>query len=433
MAMSAKTWFLMGLLTVLGGGNVQAVEEDPYLWLEEVESEKALAWAKEQNAKSAELKRDDRFGPIHDRLLEIYNSDDRIPHVSIRGPYLYNFWQDEVNKRGLWRRTTFDEYAKPDPTWETMVDVDSLSQAEDEDWVFKGTTYLEPNFDRVILELSRGGADAVVMREFDTVEKAFVEDGFRLEEAKSGVSWKDKNTLYVGTDFGSDTKTDSGYPRIAKIWRRGQSLENADTVLEGEKTDVSIWSSVIVSPERHYDIIGRSIEFYKTEIFTIEHGELVRIDIPLDANLITVFKGQMLVRLKSDWEVNEETYTQGSLIAIDYDRFLEGDRDFTIVVEPDERKSIEDVGRTRDLLLVNMLMNVRSELFEYTFEKGSWSHRQVDTPPNGTIQLGGQDEHSNRYFFYYEGFVKPRSLFFVGEGNSAPVVVKSLPDFFDSE
>lgn len=431
--MSAKTWFLMGLLTVIGGGNVQAVEEDLYLWLEEVESEKALTWAKEQNAKSAELKKDDRFEPIHDRLLEIYNSDDRIPHVSIRGPYLYNFWQDEVNKRGLWRRTTLDEYAKPDPTWETMVDVDSLSQAEDEDWVFKGTTYLEPNFDRVILELSRGGADAVVMREFDTVEKAFVEDGFRLEEAKSGVSWKDKNTLYVGTDFGSDTKTDSGYPRIAKIWRRGQSLENADTVLEGEKTDVSVWSSVLVTPERHYDIIGRSIEFYKTEIFTIEHGELVRIDIPLDANLITVFKGQMLVRLKSDWEVNEETYTQGSLIAIDYDRFLEGDRDFTIVVEPDERNSIEDVGRTRDLLLVNMLSNVRGELFEYRFEDSLWLHQRVDAPENGTILLGGQDESSNRYFFYFEGFIHPRSLYFVAEGGTVPVQLKSLPEFFDAD
>ncbi len=431
--MSGKTFFLVVLVTVIGGRIVQATEDDPFLWLEEVEDEKALSWARDQNAKSTEaLESHNQFESIHDRLLEIYNSDDRIPGASFRGPFVYNFWQDEENERGLWRRTTLDDYKKDDPSWETMVDVDSLSKAEDEDWVFKGTTYLEPDFERVILRLSRGGADAVVMREFDTVKKGFVEDGFQLEEAKGSVSWKDEHTLYVGTDFGEESMTESGYPRITKVWKRGQSLEEAKILFDGEKTDVGVWPSVLVTPDRRYEFVSRSIEFYKTEEYAIVDGQTIRIDIPLDANLVTIFKNQMIVRLKSDWKVDGATLPQGSLIAMDYDRFLKGDRDFTVLVEPDERSSIEDIGRTRDLLLVNMLANVRGELFEYVFEDGTWSQHRVNAPQNGTIRLGGQDEFTNRYLFYFEGFVQPQSLYFVEEGKTDPILLKSLPAFFDA-
>lgn len=424
---------LLVAATLIGGVFVSGEETDPYLWLEEIDGERALNWAREQNERSLEaLKAHPRYEAIHERLLEIYNSDDRIPNVSFRGDYLYNFWQDETNKRGLWRRTTLASYRQPDPEWETVLDIDSLGAAEGEEWVFKGTTYLEPGYDRVMLRLSRGGGDAVVIREFDTVSKTFVEDGFRLEEAKSGVSWKGRDTLLVGTDFGEGALTDSGYPRIAKAWVRGQPLSDAQTLYEGESTDVGVWGSVITTPERIYEVIWHAIDFHHSKKIVVEDGEPIALDIPLDADLESIYKNQMVIRLKTAWEVEGETFPQGALISIDYDRFLAGDRDFQVIVVPDERSSISQVSRTRDLLLVNMMTNVRSELFEYSFADGAWSKRKVDAPPLGTIRLSSTDETTNRYLFYYENFLTPESLYLVEDAGGAPGAVKRLPHFFDA-
>ena len=197
--------------------------EDPYLWLEEVEGEQALAWARERNAAClAELAEGPRYEEIRSRLLEIYESDERIPHVRLIGDRLYNFWQDENRVRGVWRRTTWDQYREDRPEWETVLDLDALAAEEDEDWVWKGFTLLKPDRDRCLAALSRGGADAVVLREFDLAEKAFVEGGFALPEAKSVVSWRDRDGLYVATDFGPGSLTDSGYPREVRLWRLGR-------------------------------------------------------------------------------------------------------------------------------------------------------------------------------------------------------------------
>jgi prolyl oligopeptidase PreP (S9A serine peptidase family) len=156
--------------------------------------------------------------------LSILNSKDRIPAVAKHGKFLYNFWRDEKNVRGLWRRTTLDEYRKPEPKWETVIDLDQLGAAEKENWVWKFARIIEVTHDRALVSLSRGGADATVVREFDLKQKAFVTNGFYLPEAKSRVDYRDRDTLFVGTDFGPGSLTKSGYPRIIKEWKRGTPL-----------------------------------------------------------------------------------------------------------------------------------------------------------------------------------------------------------------
>jgi prolyl oligopeptidase len=209
-------WWLVLLAAVVVAVPVSAADDkDPNLWLEEVTGEKALKWVKEQNAKStAELTKSQEFKELNERLLKILDSKERIPYIGKRGDFYYNFWRDEKNKRGLWRRTTLDEYRKAEPKWETVLDLDALGEAEKENWVWAGATWLEPSYERALVALSRGGADAAVVREFDPKTKSFVKDGFTLPEAKSEVAWKDRNTLFVGTDFGAGSLTDSGYPRI---------------------------------------------------------------------------------------------------------------------------------------------------------------------------------------------------------------------------
>jgi prolyl oligopeptidase len=421
------------LLLALPVGRVVAQEEaDPYLWLEEVEGAKALAWVEQRNEASlGVLKAQPVFQETFDRTLEILNSDERIAYPSFRGKYLYNFWQDEKSERGLWRRTTLEEYLKPAPAWETLLDIDQLSQEESQKWVFKGATGLYPDYQRYLVSLSPGGGDAVVVREFDAESKQFVEDGFSLPQAKSSVSWKDIDTIYVQTDFGEGSLTDSGYPRVAKKWKRGTPLSEAETVFEGQKEDVAVGCSTINTPERQYDVVQRTMTFYTSHAYVIEKGKLVKLDIPDDADFGGFFKNQMLVRLKTDWTVEPTTYKQGSLIGIDYDAYLKGKRDFTVIVEPDARSNIASYSDTRNLLLVNMLTNVRSELYAYRFEGGAWEKERVETPRLGSLSVTSADEQSDQYFFNYEDFLTPSSLYYVTEDETMQKV-NSLPAFFDS-
>jgi prolyl oligopeptidase len=252
-----------------------------------------------------------------------------------------------------------------------------------------------------------------------------------LPEAKSRLSWKDPNTVYVGTDFGEGSLTDSGYPRIAKKWKRGTALEQAQTIFEGETTDVSARCYVINTPERQYEVIYRGMTFYTSNVFVIENGQLVKLEVPEDADFGGFFKNQMLVRLKSDWTIDSDTYKQGSLISIDYDKYLQGDRTFTVVVEPNERSNILWFSNTRNLLLVAMLNNVRTELDKYRFADGGWEKEKIDLPGMGTLYVAAADEQSDQYFINYEDFLTPTSLYYVKDGQNMQKV-KGLPEFFDA-
>jgi prolyl oligopeptidase len=426
-------FLLSALLLLVSAHDVRSQEEaDAYLWLEEVEGQKALNWARKTSESTlAVLKAQPAFEKIYQKALEVLNSDKRIAYPQFRGEYLYNFWKDDKYERGIWRRTRLKEYVKPSPEWEILLDIDRLCHDESEPWVYKGAAGLYPDYLRYVVFLSRGGGDARVGREFDANSKQFVKEGFNLPEAKCYLSWKDPNTVYVGTDFGEGSLTESGYPRIAKKWKRGTPLSQAQTIFEGETTDVSAGCYVINTPERQYEVIHRGMTFYTSHVYVIEDGQPVRLEIPEDANFGGFFKNQMLVRLKSDWTKGQRSYRQGSLISIDYDKYLQGDRTFTVVVEPNERSNIISVSNTRNLLLVGMLNNVRTELYKYQFESGGWEREKVDVPEVGTLYVAAADEQSNQYFVSYEGFLTPTSLYYVADGQNMQKV-KSLPDFFDA-
>jgi prolyl oligopeptidase len=207
---------------------VNSANMDPYLWLEEVQGDKALAWLRERNAVStALLQAQPLFADNRAKVLEVLNNRDQIPRVTRRGDYLYNFWRDAKNPRGLWRRTHLEEYRKVQPKWDVLIDLDALGKAENENWVWGGSDCLAPDYNRCLISVSRGGADAKVTREFDIAKREFVKDGFYLPEAKSQLDWVDINTVYVGTDFGPGSMTRSGYARIIKRWKRGTPISEA--------------------------------------------------------------------------------------------------------------------------------------------------------------------------------------------------------------
>lgn len=409
-------------------------QSDPYIWLEDVEGGKALEWVEARNASTIEtFQQHHDFQEVNKKILDILNSDERIAYPSMVGEYVYNFWQDDRNQRGLWRRTTLEEYFANSPDWEAVLDVDALCQQEGEKWAFHGASFLYPEFDLALVHLSRGGGDAAVIREFDLKRMTFAEDGFQVPQAKSRIDWIDRDHVMIATDFGEGTMTTSGYPRIVKIWNRGTPLSKAETIFEANTDDMGCYVVVINTPERQYSGITRAITFYTYAFYMMEDGELIKLDIPEDASLHGFFKNHMLIELKSNWNIKGKTYKQGALIGIDYQKFLSGNRDFKVIYEPDERSSLVSSSTTRNFLLVNTLNNVRSELYKYSLLNDRWIAEKVDAPDYGTLSVIDTEILSNRYFFQYQNFLQPTSLYFVSADGQKMKKVKSLPAFYHSE
>jgi len=432
---------LITLLFVFGCSQEKTTEvdplHDPYIWLEEVEDEKALAWVEEQNKVSlGHLESLSTYEPLRARNLEIYNSEDRIAHPDMMGNYVYNFWRDEDNIRGRWRRMLLEDYVGGDEEWELVLDIDVLADGEDEDWVWKGANCLRPEYRRCLLNLSRGGADAVVVREFDVETKAFVMDGFSIAEAKQRVSWVDEGSLFVGSDFGDDSLTDSGYPRTARMWRRGEPIEEATEIFAGEQQDVSAGIYRSWDHDTAYDVAYRTPSFFESlnYLYTGD-GEFQHIEIPDDAQFLGVMNGQMLVQLKTDWQIEEDTYLQGALLSIEFSRFMAGERDFKTLIVPTASTAIPRGGirTTRDHIIVNLMEDVVSRLMRFSWVDGEWVREDIDTEGFGRISLGTASDESNIFFFTYENFLTPDTLHVADDGGRTIDVLDSLPEFFNAE
>ncbi len=412
----------------------QNTDDDPYLWLEDVGGERALTWVREQNAVSTSaLEAASGFDSLSRRLLSIYESNERIPSVGKHGKNYYNFWRDDRHVRGVWRRTTLAEYRKAEPAWETMIDLDQLAASEKENWVWKSADILRPTHDRALIFLSRGGADAAVLREFDLAAKQFVTDGFKLAEAKSRVAWRNRDAIYVGTDFGPDSLTSSGYPRRVKEWRRGTKIEAAKTVFEGKAEDVSVTATVVHDHGRVYEFIWRGLTFFTSEMSFRRGDEWVKIDKPADARVET-FSDQILLRLRSDWTVGSKTYRAGSMLAAGFEAYLRGARDFTVLFEPSDRKALATTSETKNYLILNELDNVRGKVFALKRDNGQWARSQLATPTFGSARVRGVDaDESDDYFMTANDFLTPSSLFLGTIGQEKHEKLKGLPAFFQTD
>ncbi len=412
----------------------EVADDDPFRWLEEVTGDEALDWVRERNAAAlSALSGGSRFAELQREIREVLDADDRIPFVSRRDEYLYNFWQDAAHPRGLWRRTTLAEYRKPAPDWDILLDVDELAKQEDENWVWQGASVLRPGYRLALVELSRGGADASVVREFDLGERQFRADGFFVAEAKSDVGWIDADQIYVCTDFGPGSLTTSGYPRLVKQWRRGTPLADAVTVFEGKPEDVGV--NALHDPTEGFerDFVLRSIDFFTSERFLRRPGgELVRLAIPDDAGF-DVQREWLLVRTRSPWQVGGASYPAGALLAAKFDEFLAGDRHLTVLFEPDAHTSLSYFAWTRHHLMVNLLRDVRSELVVLTPADGQWQRAALPGVPEfAQTEIAETDpDHSDEFMLLSSGFTQPGTLLY-GHLGTEIEKLKQAPAFFDA-
>ncbi|WP_116374932.1 prolyl oligopeptidase family protein [Mycobacterium sp. MFM001] len=404
--------------------------DDPYLWLEDITGGDALDWVRARNEPTVAEFGGPDFERMRAEALEVLDTDARIPYVRRRGEYLYNFWRDAANPRGLWRRTTLDSYRSDSPEWDVLIDVDELGRVDDENWVWGGAVVIRPDYTRALVSLSRGGSDATVVREFGMATREFVGDGFELPEAKSQVSWADRDTVLVGTDFGEGSLTESGYPRIVKRWQRGTPLTDAETIFEGSRTDVNVSGSVDRTPGFERTFIARAVDFWNSQNYELRGDELIRIDAPTDAT-VSVHRQWLLIELRTDWFTGSTSYAAGSLLAADYDEFLAGTAELTVVFEPDEHTALNHYAWTRDRLVVVTLADVASRVEIVT--PGSWERDAVtEVPANTNTVIAAADDLGDEIFLDSSGFDTPSRLLH-GAAGGALQQIKSAPAFFDTE
>lgn len=418
-----------------GGATVAHSEvNDPHQWLENVMDEKALDWVRQRNAKAeAELQADSGYEPLYNSILSILDSDARIPMVSKHGDFLYNFWRDKQNERGLWRRTTMDEYKKTSPKWDIIIDLDKLAAEENENWVWRGADMLRPDYTRCLISLSRGGADADVTREFDLEKREFVSHGFSREEAKGGLGWIDRDHVFVYTDFGDGSMTDSGYPRVVKLWERGKPMADARVIYEGEASDMSISASHDDSPGYERDFVRRAIAFYNDELYQLKgQGSLRKVEVPNSAGK-AVFHDYLVLELREPWEVAGKSFKAGSLIVTNFDKFMQGERQFDVAFAPTENTALSSFGFTKDYLTLNVLEDVKNRIYVMSHEDNAWKREPlVGAPALGTVNISAVDaEESNEYFMTTTDYLTPTTLSY-GVIGKAPEKLKSLPAFFDA-
>ena len=418
-----------------------AVTDDKYAWLEDVEGQKPLEWVRAQNARSeAEIAATPEFKQLEGKILAMLDSDAKIPGVEKIGDHYYNFWKDRNHERGLWRRTTLEEYRKPQPQWETVIDLDALNAAEglqdDKKWVWHGADCRKPDYRRCLIALSRGGSDADVTREFDLTTKQWVKDGFFRPEAKGALGWKDADTVYVYTDFGPGSMTPSGYPRIVKEWKRGTPLSAATVVYEGTNEDMYIAAYHDDTPGFERDFVSRTIAFYNDELYLRgSDGKLTRIDVPNSTGK-GVVREWLTVELREPWEVDGRTYKAGSLLATRFEDFMAGKRKFAVLFEPTDSTSLAGTTWTKNHVVLNVLADVKNKLVVLTPSDDEWKKSEfAGAPALGTIGVSAVDsDESDSVWMTVTDYLTPTTLMMAEAGGpaSAVEVLKTMPTFFDN-
>ncbi|WP_420450546.1 prolyl oligopeptidase family serine peptidase [Ilumatobacter sp.] len=417
--------------------------DDELRWLEDVEGDDALAWVRERNERAeAELFGTDDFERIRADTLDVLEADDRIAHPSRHGDVVHNFWTDSEHRRGLVRRTSWDDYRAGEPDWETVLDIDALCAEEGESWVFHGSSTRRPDRRRALVDLSPGGSDASVTREFDLVEKRFVpesEGGFTRPLAKGGLTWIDDDTVYVTNDFGPGSLTRSGYPRAVRRWRRGTPIEESEIVYEGEESDVAVGVSVSDVPGHRHHVVERAPDFFTSRTAILRGTEWVEVDVPDDTE-VSVHERWIFVSPRSDLELAGSTFPGGSLIVADLDAFLSGTPAPTALFAPTDTRSLSGFACTRHHVVLDVLDDVRDVLSVATppdGDGGPWTIQPIAGAPDVWTASASAVDPAERDDVWIVGtdFTTPETLSVldVAEPDARPAVLRRSPHRFDAD
>jgi prolyl oligopeptidase len=414
-----------------------APDDDPHLWLEEVEGERALDFVERQNRLTLAKFAGPAFERNRDSLAAIYDRPDNIPYVIRRNGLLYNLWKDAANPRGLWRRTTLDEFRKPAPQWETLLDLDRLAADEGRDWLLAGTQMLPGRSSRALVGLSRGGSDAVTLREFNLDDRSFVADGFVLPEAKSGAQWLDPDTLLLASPLGDGMATASGYARTIRLWRRGTDAAQAPVIFETAAASMCTFSAIDrTDPARRIWFIEQ-LDFFNFKLWIGDAaGARTKLDLPTDI-WMQAHADWFAVKLRSAWTIGGSTYAPDTVLGISLSAFLAGDRRFTILFEPSPRRALQGMSWSAGKLLLPILDELRPAFELWTPSDRGWTRTHLPGLPQiGTVdvwRLDAYEEQSNGDLLAnVQDPLTPSALSLI-EDFASPALLKQAPRTFSAD
>lgn len=415
----------------------EAAAEDKFLWLEDRNGKDALDWVHRQNEVTVtELQGDPSYQASFETALDLMTAEDNIAVGAALNGHVYNFWQDKTNVLGLWRRTSVASYKTEKPDWETIIDFDQLAAKDGVKWVFSGASRLYPDFNRCLLSMSPDGGDASEMREFDIATKSFVEDGFRAPASKSGFGWLDKDTVIVSAAFEEADKTESGYPRVIKLWTRGTPLEDAAPIFEAQKDDLAVGAALEFDGDRRYLILGRTLNFFASHLFLrLPSGENRRVPLPDDTTDTAIFVDQLVFGVRSPWTAPDGTLCQpDGLYSLDLVRWVETGAlgPVETLFEPAHRVSIAGITRTQDRLFINLMDNVRGKVVVCERNDGGWSLKPVALPENGNVGISHAEHFGASVSFSFTDFLTPSSIIWSDDNGVTLTTVKAQPARFDA-
>ncbi|MGE0527820.1 MAG: prolyl oligopeptidase family protein [Bdellovibrionales bacterium] len=420
------------------GRSSQSEVPDSHIWLEEIQGKEPLAWVEARNKETlSSLEGHPQYKKNTFDARSIVLAKDRLPYIHAMGDFVYNFWQDDHHVRGIWRRTTLARYKTLHPRWETVLDIDKLAKVENENWVYKRSDCLPPKYDRCVVTLSRGGKDASVVREFDLVQKRFVNGGFVLPEAKNDFAWIDRETVVVASDWGPGSLTTSGYPRVVKLWKRGQPLAQATTIFEAQPTDVGLALYTAFSPDGNPTFIQRAITFYESEAFELTaESKLEKLNKPVDAELKDALRGYKVLLLKSPWKSHGQEFKSGDLVALP-----PGDANAApqILFSPNDKQSLISVERIQGALLINYLDNIQGKIARAFVKGKNWVMEDLTLPSPGNLEVVSASPFSDLIIYNFESFLTPPTLYATRAGldtaakNVKSEKLKQLPARFNAQ
>jgi len=412
---------------------------DKYAWLEDINGDKALAWVREHNARTAAvLEKDPRFAQLQADALKVLESPDRMPWSEFHGSTVYNFWQDSQHVRGIFRRTTLKDYLTADPGWETVLDYDALSKQDNQSWVAKDIDCLQPEKEMCLVQLSAGGEDAVTEREFNLKTGKFVEGGFVLPRGKQNEAWLDKDTLLIGRDWGPGTMSESGYPVTVRIWKRGQPLDSAKEIFRGSTKDVDVGTATYDDGEGHRTaLIGRNVSFFEHQWHLVLPDGTHQLALPLKTWLEAFVDNQLIFSLHQDWTPESATagFKQGSIVAIDLDAASKDPAHLkpVVVFAPTAQEFAQQVATTRHHLLLTTLEHVQGRAYVYTRgTDGNWSRKKLPVADNLTVGVVSASLLDDRFFLGETGFLNPHSLWLGDASTGTLKPAKTQKALFDS-
>ena len=389
---------------------------DPYLWLEEVEGKKSLAWVEEQNEETfTRYTKSNAFKEKYERIKKELNDDERIPSAYYQNGEMYNFWRDEKNVRGVWRKTSFKSYLKDEPIWEDILDIDQLANDEGINWLYKGADCLAPEYKRCLIRLSDGGTDAVTIREFDLEEKKFVKDGFNTYPSKQNASWVNEDQILIGADFGEGSMNESGYPMQVKLWNRGESLEEAKIFFSGSYEKIFNFPFVSIRPDGKYYGIIEGPTFFSEVLHLFDGEKLIKINLPQMIDIHGFFNESLILSIEEDWEI----FKSGSLLEINVNSLLANsidESDVKIIFEPDGQRFISGVSIGKHQLMVSMLENVNGIITRFLKKDDRWDSKDIEGFQNSTMNIYGQDVWSDNSFISVSNFLEPSSIYHASDG-----------------